>query len=458
MIIRFIAIQRKLCGRKDKKIMNEFILENDELRYHYLVKRDGNIYNMDKKMKFVKPYKDKRRPNEPPQIYMKKKDGKRVFYYHDELIASIFIPGYDKNTMHVHHLDGDPTNCSADNLYAADGLSTLRDVYKETKEWCKVDIGQKLYYDYYICEDGRLFNGTTSSYVEPFRDLRNRNENYLRYNLYIGKTSRDVIHYAAARLVALHFIVKPEGKDIVIYRDCNNLNVDRSNLYWGDRYDVQNKHHMYSRIFTSIDDPVLGKEEWKYLDIDGLDYEYMVSSFGRVYNNTKKFFSSQHQESEPNRNNQYHIKVSLSMNGDYMEFSLHRLIATVFVKNDDPSTKIYVNHINGNPECNLALNLEWCTPYENLHHAIETNLMGSNKFDGRVDDKYWRLNTFFAWVFTLNGMTIEKSYNFYCSYNRDYDDDLPKLNYAEYVNAYNEKQHDADYIKLAKFYQEKYTD
>lgn len=438
--------------------MDEFIFENDELRWRYLIKRDGTVYNLDKKLKKVKPYKDPRRPNEPPAMYFKKKDGKRLFVYLDELVASAFIPGYDKDTMAVHHLDGDITNCAVDNLYASDPISTLREVFHETKEWCKVDVGQKLYYDYYICEDGRLFNGNTSAFVLPFKDNRKKNENYLRYNLYIGKTSRDVIHYSAARLVALHFIVKPEGKDIVIYKDCNNLNIDRRNLYWGDNYDVHNKKHMTSRIFTCENDPILGKEKWKPIELDGLDYEYLVSNFGRVYNKTKQFFPNLTYGSDLNRCNQAYVQVALSLNGKYRAFSLHRLVAVVFVKNDDPFRKIYVNHINGNPECNLAINLEWCTPYENIHHAIKTNLTPSSKFENRVDDDGWRLNTFYAWVFTIKGMTIEKSYNFYCSYNGKYEDDLPKLSYEDYVSEYSKRQTDSDYIKLAKFYNENYAE
>ncbi|CAH0447907.1 HNH endonuclease [Vibrio phage vB_VpaM_sm033] len=56
----------------------------------------------------------------------------------------------------------------------------------------------------------------------------------------------------------------------------------------------------------------------------------------------------------------------------------HRMVAISFVKNPNPKTKKEVNHLDGNKRNILPENLEWCTPEENVRHAIETGLKKPN--------------------------------------------------------------------------------
>ena len=59
--------------------------------------------------------------------------------------------------------------------------------------------------------------------------------------------------------------------------------------------------------------------------------------------------------------------------GKRKTFSVHRLVAFLYVKN--PQSKPEVNHIDGNKDNNLYSILEWCTHSENIKHAWNLGLL-----------------------------------------------------------------------------------
>jgi len=110
-------------------------------------------------------------------------------------------------------------------------------------------------------------------------------------------------------------------------------------------------------------------EVWK--DIQGFEGRYQVSNLGNVkslnFNNTGKVRLL---------NNKNLVKgypfVTLSKNGKYKNYTIHRLVSLAFIQN--PSNKPAVNHINGIKTDNRAVNLEWVTQSENMQHALNTGL------------------------------------------------------------------------------------
>ena len=446
------------------------VIKDPSLQFEYEIFSDGSLLNKTTG-RIIKPSNDPRRPGEPPILYMQKKDGKRVFSYQDKMVAKYFLKDYEEGVTPVYHKDRDVTNCNVRNLYIGKAINVLRDVFHETCAWKHVELDDiKLYYEYYISEDGRLFNATTGSFVEPFLDKRpDKGRDYKRFNLYYGKSSREIIHVSAARLVAMNFLNKIDGKDLVLYRDGNRNNVSAENLYYGDNWDAVSKEvdAVEARTKTYLDIEPLGREKYKHLNkkfykwysIELAD-DYYVSNYGRVWNETKQFYLSKVREYISNPNNQYHQRVSLRVVGqlkNFMLFGVHILVALCFVDNPDGRLTPYVNHINGNPECNLSINLEWVSPLDNIIHAVMTNLHHSDMFEEMVTETNWRQNSILAWLDTFTRYSMEDRYKLFRFYHDKYPDNIMDLSYEEFLKDYEARKSSPDFIKLRDFYIHNYA-
>lgn len=70
----------------------------------------------------------------------------------------------------------------------------------------------------------------------------------------------------------------------------------------------------------------------------------------------------------------YHIvQFRTASSGNLNEYT-HRLVASTFVQNIDPTILVEVNHIDGNRHNNYYKNLEWVTHEQNVDHAVRTGL------------------------------------------------------------------------------------
>lgn len=131
-------------------------------------------------------------------------------------------------------------------------------------------------------------------------------------------------------------------------------------------------------------------EVWK--DIPDFENMYRVSNLGRV--------KSLQRFRKGNRNNSTVVNerilkqkidkygyccISLSKNSKMKYFTVHRLVALMFVVNPNIEKFNQVNHKDGDKLNNGSDNLEWCDGFHNQQEAIRLGLRGGKSYRPRVD-------------------------------------------------------------------------
>lgn len=121
------------------------------------------------------------------------------------------------------------------------------------------------------------------------------------------------------------------------------------------------------------------KENWK--KIEGFNDIYEVSDWGNVRTiehlaNSKSGNKVHLYPSKMKAQRKVpsgYLTVGLMDGNKAKPVRVHVLVATAFVKNDDPINKTQVNHKDENKENNCAWNLEWCTPRYNCNYGDRNN-------------------------------------------------------------------------------------
>ena len=119
----------------------------------------------------------------------------------------------------------------------------------------------------------------------------------------------------------------------------------------------------------------LENEKWKdinFVDTDGTRYDYtglyQVSNLGRVrsmnYNHSGE---TKIMDTKPAKGG--YVRVMLYKNGKRKRFSIHRLVAHMFIPNENNLP--IVNHRDENPSNNCVDNLEWCTQQYNVQYSLK---------------------------------------------------------------------------------------
>ena len=131
------------------------------------------------------------------------------------------------------------------------------------------------------------------------------------------------------------------------------------------------------------------EEVWKdiYFIENGViwDYRglYQVSNLGNVRSlNYRGQIGIIHNLSPGRKENGY-LYVHLVKNKQAKNHHVHRLVAHMFIENDDPKHKVEVNHINEfEKDNNRVDNLEWCTPQYNHDYGTRAKRQ-AEKMKGR---------------------------------------------------------------------------
>lgn len=104
-------------------------------------------------------------------------------------------------------------------------------------------------------------------------------------------------------------------------------------------------------------------EQWKQIVVDDVTYDYEVSSYGNVRNVETGRILKQ-------CDNKGYLRVGLCKNKKQKTFSVHRLVAIMFIPN--PNNLPQVNHKDENKHNNHVDNLEWMTQENNLKYGTRT--------------------------------------------------------------------------------------
>lgn len=148
-------------------------------------------------------------------------------------------------------------------------------------------------------------------------------------------------------------------------------------------------------------------EVWKKYDDT-----YLVSNYGKI-KNTKTGNILNGGKCEDG-----YIRVKI--HGKFKK--LHRIVAYVFVYNDDPENKIQVNHRDEDKENNYVDNLEWCDSKYNINYGSRNERAGkkiSEKLTGVYNTKHSKQ----VLQYTKNGEFIAE-YPSICEINRIYGFDI----------------------------------
>jgi hypothetical protein len=103
-----------------------------------------------------------------------------------------------------------------------------------------------------------------------------------------------------------------------------------------------------------------------------------------------------------------YLRVTLSENNIQKRFQIHRLVAIIFLNNNEQ--KPCVNHKDGNVSNNRVENLEWCTYSENENHSYK--ILGKINHNRKLsNDKIVFIRSNFLFGMNGNIKILAEKYN-----------------------------------------------
>lgn len=133
-------------------------------------------------------------------------------------------------------------------------------------------------------------------------------------------------------------------------------------------------------------------EVWK--EIPDFENMYCISNLGRVKSlqrfrkgNCNNFTIVNERILKQKIDKYGYCCISLSKNSKMKSFTVHRLVALMFVFNTNIEKFKQVNHKDGDKLNNDSDNLEWCDGFHNQQEAIRLGLRGGKIYTPRIDSR-----------------------------------------------------------------------
>lgn len=242
--------------------------------------------------------------------------------------------------------------------------------------------------DYVISKVGTVKHKSTGRICNPWVDK-------VSSNLKISLSHKG--QYAGhnlSRLLALTFLPKVDGKELVDFKDGNKRNFSIDNLEWMTHKEIQDR--AFSRRLqecrTKFKIPEFSSDTGFYFDqikecpfkpgfyyIPRVKNAIVINREGQVFNLDTNEYHPTSVTYKGYINTCVHTKSS---GIKYTQVPVHRLVAETFIKPaekyaDYKANGLQVNHIDGNKSNNKESNLEWVDGFENMNHGRDTGLFSN---------------------------------------------------------------------------------
>lgn len=230
----------------------------------------------------------------------------------------------------------------------------------------------------------------------------------IKENTYMISNYERILNINTGRYLSGKSLQTTNGHDITIsiarveYRTFINANIAKSdkvlfkdnnpnNLYIENLYCVSHKEfkrilfetnaanntglsdkHMSGRGYYQNNAKIMcyyADEKWKDITqqhVPTIKPWYLISNYGRIYSKATDSIIK-----TSIINSGYERVQLISVSNVKIDLLVHRLVALVWIPNDDPLNKIEVNHKDENTFNNRVDNLEWVTSMENLHYKAD---------------------------------------------------------------------------------------
>ena len=279
----------------------------------------------------IKNKKDKIISSQPNHGYLRvsitNDNGKRISVHVHRLIGLTFIPN-PENKETINHKNHNKTDNNVNNL-----------------EWASMT--------------------EQNHHKKPIpKDVLSKGQNKEIWRVNI-KTGEKIEKYSSAKEASLWlFNNKYTQSKNALSRGCPSISK------------VANKLPKYESAFTfgwewDNEKENLYDEIWKVINPDFINesQNYQVSNYGRIKTSRNRI-SEGH---KADGNGYIYIRIQDK------KYGIHRLVAYMFIENDDPENKIIVHHKDDNPSNNHMSNLEWTTSSQNTQYSADTGKLSKCK-------------------------------------------------------------------------------